>query len=292
MSDAAGLRARAEELAAPFPPLLADAKHLAQTVLLGAHGRRRPGTGDEFWQYRAAVPGDELRLVDWRRSARSDTQFVREMEWQSAQSVLLWADMSASMSFSSDKDLARKSDRAAILALALSVLLINGGERVGLSGAGLAPRSGQLQLLRLAGALSVNEETRADFGAPDTRGIPPRSRAVFLSDFLGDLAPVEAALFEAADRGVAGALVQILDPQEEAFPFDGRTIFESMAGSIQFETLKARDLRDRYLDRLADRKARLDELCRITGWHYHCHHTNTPATSALLWLFGALERGS
>ncbi len=54
-----------------------------------------------------------------------------------------------------------------------------------------------------------------------------------------------------------GALVQILDPQEEAFPFDGRTIFESVGGTLRHETLKAGDLRDRYLERLSERKARL-----------------------------------
>ncbi|HSG54775.1 MAG TPA: DUF58 domain-containing protein, partial [Paracoccaceae bacterium] len=35
------LRARAEAEAARFPPLLARAEHLAGTVLLGEHGRRR-----------------------------------------------------------------------------------------------------------------------------------------------------------------------------------------------------------------------------------------------------------
>ena len=72
MSAFPGLRRNAEELAAPLPPLLAAAEHLAMTVLLGEHGRRRSGIGDEFWQYRPVRPGDEARMIDWRRSARSD----------------------------------------------------------------------------------------------------------------------------------------------------------------------------------------------------------------------------
>ncbi|MEO0752478.1 MAG: DUF58 domain-containing protein, partial [Pseudomonadota bacterium] len=44
----ASLRARAETQAARLPPLLARAEHLAGTVLLGEHGRRRPGLGDDF----------------------------------------------------------------------------------------------------------------------------------------------------------------------------------------------------------------------------------------------------
>ncbi|MGR3755767.1 MAG: DUF58 domain-containing protein [Tranquillimonas sp.] len=289
MSDAALLRARAETLAGPLPPLLADAQHLAQTVLLGAHGRRRAGMGDEFWQYRAAMPGDEARAIDWRRSGRSDTHFLREKEWQAAQSVVFWVDGARSMEFASAPNLPRKADRGRLLALAAAVLLIRGGERVGLAGGALPPRSGEVQLLRLAAALDRPDD-QADYGAPEARGMLPRSRAVFVSDFLGDPDPVEAALTRAADRGVKGALLQVLDPQEEAFPFDGRTIFESVGGSMRHETLKAGDLRDRYLDRLTTRKARLAALCRATGWRYECHHTGDAPAPALLWLYRALER--
>lgn len=289
MTRHAELRQRAEDLAAPLPHLLADAEHLAQVVLLGAHGRRRSGMGDEFWQYRPARAGDEARLVDWRRSARSDAHFVREKEWQAAQSVLLWVDESKSMDFSSDRNRVTKADRAGLLALAISVLLMRGGERVALAALGTPPRSSQLQLLRIAQALSETKNTE-DYGAPVVRIMPPHSRALFVSDFLGDISQLEAQLTRAADRGVRGVLYQILDPQEEAFPFDGRTIFESMGKTLTHETLKAGDLRTRYLDRLADRKARLADLARATNWQYSCHRTGDSAQSALLWLFGALGR--
>jgi uncharacterized protein (DUF58 family) len=284
----AALRSAAEALAAPLPPLLAEAEHLAATVLLGEHGRRRAGMGDEFWQYRPAVPGDEARMIDWRRSGRSDAHFVREKEWQAAQSVVLWVDDAQSMRFAGDASHQSKRARARLLALAVAVLLMRAGERVGLAGLSLPPRTGALQLLRLAEALSADGEA-ADYGAPEARGMLPHSRALFLSDFLGDLAPVEAALAKAADRGVKGVLLQVLDPVEEMFPFDGRTIFESMGGSLRHETLKAGELRDRYLERLSQRKARLADLARMAGWHYHCHHTGDSAQAALLWLFRALE---
>jgi uncharacterized protein (DUF58 family) len=285
----AQLRQRAETLAGPLPPLLAAAEHLAQAVNLGVHGRRRAGMGDEFWQYRPARDGDEARLIDWRRSGRSDAHFVREKEWQTTQSVLIWVDEAQSMDFSSDKNLATKADRARLLAMAMSVLLINGGERVALAALGTPPRSSQLQLLRIAQQFTAQAEAE-DFGAPIIRIMPPHSRAMFVSDFMGDIKAVEAQLTRAADRGVKGVLYQILDPQEEAFPFDGRTIFESMGGTVRHETLKAGDLRDRYLERLAERKGQLADLARATDWRYACHHTNASAQSALLWLYGALEK--
>lgn len=289
MSDATALRHGSEALAAPLPPLLASAEHLAQAVILGEHGRRRAGMGDEFWQYRPATQSDEARMIDWRRSAKSDAHFVRETEWQAAQSVQLWVDDAASMRFAGDENRPSKGERARVLALALSILLIRGGERVGLFGETVRPARGEQQLNRLAEALS-QPFGEADYGVPNARGMLSHSRAVFISDFFGDIAPLETELLKAADRGVRGALLMVLDPQEEDFPFDGRTIFESMSGAVRHETLKASELKTRYLERLAQRKDRLHELARLTGWQASVHHTGDAALPALLWLNSALER--
>jgi uncharacterized protein (DUF58 family) len=289
VSLAPDLRSRAEALGQTLPPLLAEAEMLASTVMMGEHGRRRAGLGDEFWQYRPAHQGDSARMVDWRRSARSDAHFVREREWQAAQSVTIWVDPAKSMFFSGDKSRAPKADRAKLLGLALAVLLLRGGERVGLAGLA-SPRAGRTQLLRLAARLS-GDETGEDYGAPETEGMVSHGRAVFLSDFLGDLGGIEAGLARAADRGVKGVLIQVLDPAEEEFPFDGRTIFESMGGTMRHETQQAGELRTRYLARLAERKDRLAGLARAVGWHFTTHHTGAPAQSALLWAYLALQGG-
>ena len=83
-------------------------------------------------------------------------------------------------------------------------------------------------------------------------------------------------------------MLQVLDPEEEAFPYDGRTLFESMSGAIRFETLKAGALRDDYLGRLAARRAELRELARRTGWRVLVHRTDASAAAALLALHAAL----
>ncbi len=289
MNAALTLRQRSEAEASRLPPLLARAEHLAGTVLLGDHGRRRSGMGDDFWQYRPAQIGDSRRMIDHRRSARGDQQFVREREWQIAQSVMLWVDQGASMRFASDKALPSKADRARLLGLATAILLVRGGERVGLTGTTLPPRRGNAQIIRLAEAWS--EDSEVDYAPPEHRAMIPHARAVFISDFLGPMDEVELALTKAADRGVRGVLLQVLDPGEETFPFAGRTIFESVGGTVRHETLKAGELRDRYLDRLAERKHALTHLCRATGWQLGLHHTGESAQSALLWLYRALDGG-
>lgn len=282
----ASLRAEAELLGLSLPALLAEAEMLAQTVMLGEHGRKRAGQGDEFWQYRAAHTGDSARAIDWRRSARADTPFVREREWQAAQSVTLWVDPSRSMAFTGDKSRVSKAGRARVLALALGILLLKGGERVGL--AGQPPRPGRAQVMALANGLTEGAE---DYGLPDATGLVPQGRAVFLSDFLGPLDGLETALTFAADRGVRGVLLQLLDPAEEEFPFTGRTVFDSMGGTVSHETQSAAALRDRYLARLSERKDRLATLALAVGWHYACHHTGTAAQMALLLAYQALEGG-
>lgn len=290
MNEPVALRGRAEAEAARLPPLLARADQLAGTVLLGDHGRRRAGMGDDFWQYRPVQPGDPARMIDWRRSARGDDRFVREREWQIAQSVMLWVDQAASMRFTSGKELAEKGERARLIALAAAILLVRGGERVGLTGSLLPPRRGRDQILRLAEFFSRDDA--AEYGVPEHRAMIPNARAIFVSDFLGDVSEVRTALTKAADRGVRGVLLQVLDPSEEAFPFQGRTIFESMGGALRHETLKAGELRDRYRDRLAARKAELGDLCRHTGWQFQTHHTDASAQTALLWIYRALDRGT
>tara|TARA_R110002020_G_scaffold22372_44_gene75515 strand:- start:1532 stop:2404 length:873 start_codon:yes stop_codon:yes gene_type:complete len=290
VTSASTLRHKAEAEAGRLPPLLARADHLAGTVLLGDHGRRRAGLGDDFWQYRPVQQGDSRRLIDHRRSARGDQQFVREREWQIAQSVMLWVDRGASMRFASDDSLPTKADRARLLGLASAVLLVRGGERVGLTGTNLPPRRGRNQILRLAEMFS--EDAEDDYAPPEHRAMIPHARALFISDFLGPMEEVEVALTKAADRGVRGVLLQILDPSEEEFPFRGRTIFESVGGSIHHETLKAGELRQRYLDRLAARRDWMERLTRTTGWQMGLHLTNNSAQSALLWLWTALNRGA
>ena len=284
------LQSRAQTLGQSLPPLLAEAELLAATVMMGEHGRKRAGQGDEFWQYRPVNAGDSARLIDWRRSARGDAHFVREREWQSAQSVTLWVDPARSMAFAGEAKRAPKSDRARLLALATALLLLRAGERVGLAGDATPPRPGRSQIVRLAAVLAGTQEA-GDYGTPTASGMVSHGRALFLSDFLGDLGGLEAALTAAADRGVRGALVQVLDPAEEEFPFSGRTVFESMGGGVRHETQQAGDLRARYLARLAERKDRLATLARAVGWHVTTHHTGQPAQSALLWIYSALQGG-
>ena len=60
--------AAAAELAARLPRLVARAHEIAASVAYGAHGRRRAGAGETFWQYRPFATGESASRIDWRRS--------------------------------------------------------------------------------------------------------------------------------------------------------------------------------------------------------------------------------
>lgn len=270
-----GLRRDAEKISGALPPLLVEAERLIQALAIGVHGRRRSGNGETFWQYRQAEPGDSQTDIDWRRSAGSDQLFIRETEWEVAESVLLWCDRARSMDFKSEKLDWTKSDRARLLAMATAVLLQRGGERYGLLGTEAErPRAGETQLMRVAALLSVLQSNAPDFGAPPKGIMPKAGKAVFFSDFMGPRDAVFPALLHAAGQGTGGVFVMILDPIEEEFPFYGRTRFESLGKSIRHETDEAHGLRTAYLERLQERRDDLSAVARRAGWHVLFHRTD------------------
>src|SRR5207342_3827556 len=121
-------------LAATIPRLILEARRVAASIIHGLHGRRRAGSGENFWQYRRFVSGEAASRVDWRRPARDDHLYVREQEWEAAHTVWIWPDRSPSMAFASRQARDSKLERGLIVAFALAELLVAGGERVGIPG--------------------------------------------------------------------------------------------------------------------------------------------------------------
>ena len=96
-------------------------------------------------------------------------------------------------------------------------------------------------------------------------------------------------LARAAGMGVSGALLQVLDPDEEGFPWEGAVLFRSASGALRHDTRDAAGLRDAYLARLAERRALLSRAAAAAGWHFGTHDTASAPSQALLWLWSVLE---
>ncbi len=283
-----GLEAtRAAELANCLPLILAKARDIAASLVHGAHGRRRAGMGDTFWQYRPFASGEEAQRIDWRRSARSDQLFVREREWEAAHNCFVWIDVTASMTFKSALSPDFKIDRAAILGLAIADALVKGGERVGALGLS-APTASRDVMTRLGELFAAEAASGEAQKLPPPVPLPPRARAVLISDFFCDVAALTSRLSAYSDAGARGALLMLLDPAEEAFPFAGETLFRDPLGGEAFRAGEARALRDAYGVELAAHREALREAARRAGFLFLVHHTDRPASEAALALLMGL----
>src|ERR1700689_1411813 len=107
-------------LADAMPRLILEARRVAPPVIHGLHGRRRAGTGENFWEYRRFMPGEPASNFDWRRSARDDHLYVREREWEASHTVWIWPDRSPSMVFASTLAQDTKLFRTLVIGLALA----------------------------------------------------------------------------------------------------------------------------------------------------------------------------
>jgi len=282
------LRDRAEHAAAALPPLMVAAERVAATVAQGVHGRRRVGQGETFWQFRQYQPGDAAARIDWRESAKSQRYYVRETEWEAAQSVWLWRDGSASMDYSSAGQLGGewpiKRDRAELLLLALASLLVRGGERLALLGSGFAPISGRLALTRLAQLLDGGRAS----GLPEFEPLPRSGQIVLIGDFLTPLDAVNETVTRFAGAGLKGYLLHIADPAEEELPFAGRVRFAGVEEHDEIVIGRVETVRGEYGERFRRHRDGLAALTRAVGWNFGTHRTDRPPHLALLALHAAL----
>jgi uncharacterized protein (DUF58 family) len=284
---AATIQHGAEQLAARLPPLLVEAERVATTVAQGVHGRRRVGTGETFWQFRQYQPGDAPQRIDWRETAKSQRVYIRETEWEAAQSVWLWRDASASMDWSSSKQLPTKRARADLLLVALAALLVRGGERVTLLGSGIPPSSGRVVIGRLA---QIIDRAEATGSLPEFEMLPRWSNTVFIGDLLSPVEEIRQMVSRFTARGVRGHLLQVLDPAEEDLPYDGRIRFEGIESADEILISRVETVRDDYATRLAAHREALAGIARGYGWTFLTHRTDRPPHLALLALYSALAR--
>ncbi len=285
------IRHRSEQIAATLPPLLVAAERVASTVSQGVHGRRRVGQGESFWQFRRYEFGDSAQSIDWRQSAKTQALFVRENEWEAAQSVWLWRDNSDSMHYHSMDELPPKIERTDLLLLALMALLVRGGERITLLGSGAMPSTGRAVFHRLADTVLRESEAVTETDLPKYEPLPRYAQVVLMGDFLSPLEEIHDCIGRFAARGCRGHLVQILDPAEVTLPFEGRVRFAGTAETLETTTIgRVQSVQPEYRDRLRSHRDGVAALARAAGWGYSRHRTDRPPQAPLLALYMALDQ--
>jgi uncharacterized protein (DUF58 family) len=279
-----------QALAASMPRLILEARRIAATIIHGLHGRRRAGSGENFWQYRRFVSGEPAARVDWRRSARDDFLYVREQEWEAAHTVWIWPDRSPSMAFRSPLATETKLNRALVMALALAEVLVQGGERVGVPG--LTRPTGARNVVEKISQSMIHDPV-ARTSLPVAFAPAPLAEIIMLSDLWSPFAEIKATIARLSATGSLGHVVQIVDPAEETFPYAGRIEFVEPEGAGTITTGRAENWRQDYEARVARHRAEIRAETERLGWSFIVHRTDVPATELLLKLHERLgsDRG-
>ena len=275
-------------LAATMPRLILKARRVAATVIHGLHGRRRAGSGENFWQYRRFVSGEPASRVDWRRSARDDHLYVREQEWEAAHTVWIWPDRSPSMAFVSSLARDNKLYRALVVALALAEVLVDGGERVGIPGL-MRPTGSRNVIERMAQVILHDQSERTSL--PPTFAPAPLAEIVLLSDLWSEIGDLRRTITQLSGNGARGHVVQIVDPAEETFPYWGRVEFVEPEGGGRITAGRAELWRTDYAERVRRHRADIRSETDRLGWSFAIHRTDRPANELLLSLHVRIGTG-
>lgn len=203
----------------------------------GRHRSRFKGLSHDFAQHRAYAPGDELKSLDWKVYARQDRYYVREYQAENLLNATILLDASGSMGFSQAGRPA-KWENACRLSMALAYLVLARGDAAGLLTFDVEPREAvpprnslnHLEVFdALLGRLVPQGET--DLAAVLERAaarIRRRSLVILISDLLGGSESVIKVVKAFKARRHEVLVLQVLDPAERDFPYEGTVLFEGL----------------------------------------------------------------
>ena len=272
---------RARKLGDALPPLVVRAERIAASVMQGSHGLRRAGVGETFWAYRPYGFGDSTQRIDWRKSAKTDEPFIKDNEWQTANTLWLWVNLGPRMKFMSHLAGEPKQDQAEVMGLALAALSLRAHERVGLLGSEARASFGRDVLSRIAFTMSKGN----DGTMPSPSKLQRRSTALIVSDFLEEPQTLNQKLRMIAESGMRGHLLQVTDPAEESLPYSGRMDFLGLDVRERFKAGKAQSLRDAYVKAFQNQRAEVQSIARKLGFSFHLHHTDQSLSATVLRLY-------
>ena len=266
-------------------PLQLRARVVADGVFAGSHRSARRGAGVEFAGHRVYVPGDELRFIDVRASLRHERIVIRHFETETERALRLVVDATASMGFRSRGAPGAKLAYAALLAAALARVSLASGDPVGLEwiGGGATARrvppsargeTFERMLATLEGARAEGDARREVRMVEEGLGVALRgarrgSAIVVLSDLVDLPDGTIQSIAALATRGRPLAVVEVLDPDEASFPFEGPVrlrAFEHGPGDATIVQTDGPAVRAAYLARLeAHATLWREELARQGG---------------------------
>ncbi|MBQ0831605.1 DUF58 domain-containing protein [Marinobacter sp.] len=264
--------------------LQADARALklpsarpARARQAGLQRSAQRGRGMAFSEVRLYQPGDDIRSIDWRVTARRQAPHTKLYEEERERPVLLLCDLGPTLFFASTG--AFKQVRCAQLASILAWLALSAGDQVGgivFNGNTLTvqrPARRKKSVLRLLDTLASQQRTSVDSSATETtldtalsearRVAHTGSRIFIISDFL-NISENTPSLLGALARHNSVSALRVVDPLEQALPKSGRFAVAGAEGPVWFDASN-RSFQQAWHQRITLHEATLEECFRLSG---------------------------
>ncbi len=264
--------------------LQADAKALklpsarpARARQAGLQHSSQRGRGMAFAEVRLYQPGDDIRSIDWRVTARRQAPHTKLYEEERERPVLLICDLGPTLFFASTG--AFKQVRCAQLAAVLAWLALSAGDQVGgivFNGKTLTvqrPARRKKSVLRLLDTLASQQHTSLDGSASETtldtalaearRVAHTGSRIFVISDFLG-ISRSTTSLLGALARHNSVSALRVVDPLEQELPQSGRFAVAGAEGPVWFDASN-RSFQQAWREKINRHETALEECFRLSG---------------------------
>ena len=265
------------------------AKTIVEGFVAGLHRSPDFGFSQEFAEYRAYVPGDDLRHVDWNLFARTERCYLKRYRGETNTQLTLLLDASNSMQYTSGPP--AKINYARFIAASLFYLAIHNQR----DAAGLivfdnevrdyirpSTRPGQLARL-FAGLERAEPRALTDFAKPlqhFQNFLHRRGIIILLSDFYEEPEKIVRACAPLRFHGNEVVLFHILDPQEIRPAPQGSALLVDLETHRRIEVVPEY-LKTTYRTKIDRHIEALRSRAQAAGMDYQLLPTNRPLDRAL-----------
>ncbi len=272
-------------------------KHMASDLFAGQYESAFKGRGIEFAEVREYQPGDDIRSIDWKVSARFGHPFVKVYHEERELTVLLLLDLSGSNLFGTREKF--KRELIAEVAGMLAFLAIRTNDKVGAILFSsqveryIPPKKGASHVWRLIKEIFTYEPrdltTNIDAVFTYLNRVVKRHAIVFLISDCLDTNFDKSLKLTAKKHDLT--IIRISDPAEQELPNLGLITFKDPeTGEVTLINTGSKNLRDRWRRSQQEKSIYLSDLLKRAGVDIVELHTNGPVVEPLMRLFDTRRR--
>jgi uncharacterized protein (DUF58 family) len=265
------------------------ARLVVEGFITGLHKSPYHGFSVEFTEHRQYMPGDEIKHIDWKAYGKTDRFYIKQFEEETNLKSYLIVDASRSMDYASKGNL-KKFEYASYVAAALSFLMIEQRDAVGLTlfdegiRVSLPPRATRSYLKEILKELESAQPAKKTGTSASlnliAEQIKRRGLVIILSDLFDKPEQVMTALKHFRHKGHEVVVMQILDPLERSFAFNGDAIFKDLETQEELIT-QPWHIQKAYQQSMQEFLDFYKRQCRDNNIDYVLLDTSTPFDKAL-----------